>query len=78
MSSVLQFRLSSIPQPRCLASLSCPGKSGKMGLMLRLFINLTPFIPLSLKGEGEEILERGKTPLSPPTPFPYEGKGVRG
>ena len=21
----------------------------------RLFINLTPFIPLSLKGEGEEI-----------------------
>ncbi len=46
--------------------------------MLRLFINLTPFIPLSLKGEGEEILERGETPLSPPSPFPYEGKGVRG
>jgi hypothetical protein len=23
----------------------------------------TPFIPLSLKGEGEEILERGKAPL---------------
>jgi len=23
----------------------------------RLFINLTPFIPLSSKGEGEEILE---------------------
>jgi len=43
-----------------------------------LFINLTPFIPLSLKGEGEEILERGEAPLSPPSPFPYEGKGVRG
>jgi len=61
-----------------------------------LFINLTPFIPLSLERrggngferganappkhsclnklllskEGEEILERGETPLSPPTPFP--------
>jgi len=28
-----------------------------------LIINLTPFIPLSLKGEGEEILERGEAPL---------------
>jgi hypothetical protein len=28
-----------------------------------LFINLTPFIPLSLKGEGEEILEEGLAPL---------------
>jgi len=27
-----------------------------------VFINLTPFIPLSLKGEGEEILERGFSP----------------
>jgi len=26
--------------------------------MLRLFINLTPFIPLSLKGEGEDNFER--------------------
>jgi len=31
-----------------------------------VFINLTPFIPLSLKGEGEEILERGFTPLKHP------------
>jgi len=43
-----------------------------------LFINLTPFILLSFQGEEEEILERGLTPLSPPSPFPYEGKGVRG
>jgi len=28
-----------------------------------LFIDLTPFIPLSLKGEGEEIFERGFAPL---------------
>jgi hypothetical protein len=28
-----------------------------------LFINLTPFIPLSFEGEGEEILERGFAPL---------------
>jgi len=31
-----------------------------------LFIDLTPFVPLSLKGEGEEILERGSVPLKPP------------
>jgi len=30
---------------------------------LRLFINLTPYIPLSFKGEGEEIILRGATPL---------------
>ncbi len=36
-----------------------------MYIVIRLFINLTPFIPLSLKGEGEEILERGKAPLLP-------------
>jgi len=30
-----------------------------------MFINLTPLIPLSLKGEGEEILERGEAPLLP-------------
>jgi len=29
---------------------------------MRSFINLIPFIPLSLKGEGEEILERGEAP----------------
>jgi len=27
---------------------------------------LTPFIPLSFKGEGEEILERGFAPLRLP------------
>jgi len=27
------------------------------------FIDLTPCVPLSFKGEGEEILERGETPL---------------
>jgi len=26
---------------------------------LRVFINLTPFIPLSLKGEGELLCKRG-------------------
>jgi hypothetical protein len=31
-----------------------------------LFNDLTPFIPLSLKGEGEEILERGFAPLRHP------------
>jgi len=39
-----------------------------------LFINLTPFIPLSLKGEGEEILERGFAPLLPTLP-PNKGRG---
>jgi len=29
----------------------------------RFFINLTPFIPLSFQGEGEETLERGFAPL---------------
>jgi hypothetical protein len=41
-----------------------------------LYGNLTPFIPLSLKGEGEEILERGRSPpllLSLPLPFIREG-----
>jgi hypothetical protein len=28
-----------------------------------LFVNLTPFIPLSFEGEGEEILKEGLTPL---------------
>ena len=34
------------------------------------FTNLTPFIPLSFKGEGEEIIERGEAPLLPALPFP--------
>jgi hypothetical protein len=37
-----------------------------------LFINLTPFIPLSTLEEGEEILERGLRPLLPYSLF----KGV--
>ena len=36
----------------------------------RLFINLTPLIPLSLKGEGEEILERDEVSLLPTLPLP--------
>jgi len=39
-----------------------------------LFIDLTPFIPLSLKGEGEEILERGYAPLLPTLPLPLINK----
>jgi len=35
-----------------------------------LFIYLTPFIPLSFKGGGEEISERGEAPLSPTHPLP--------
>jgi len=35
-----------------------------------LFIDLTPFIPLSLEGEGEETLERGEAPLLPILPLP--------
>jgi len=42
---------------------------------LGLFINLTPFIPLSLKGEGEEILERGFAPLLPTLPLPLTREG---
>jgi len=30
---------------------------------LGYYINLTPFIPLSLKGEGEEIKKEELTPL---------------
>jgi hypothetical protein len=30
---------------------------------MRVFINLTPLIPLSFEGEGEETLERGEAPL---------------
>jgi hypothetical protein len=40
--------------------------------MSKLFINLTPLIPLSFKGEGEEVLERGLRPLSYlHSPFPF-------
>jgi len=43
-----------------------------------LFINLTPFIPLSLKGEGEEILERGFAPLLSTLPLPLIREGGQG
>jgi len=42
-----------------------------------VFINLTPLIPLSKSGEGEEVLERGEAPLLHLLPLPL-GKGVRG
>jgi hypothetical protein len=41
----------------------------------RLFINLTPFIPLSTPGEGEEFLERGFAPLLPILPLPLLREG---
>jgi len=43
-----------------------------------LFINLTPFIPLSLKGEGEETFERGFAPLKPTLPLPLLREGGQG
>jgi hypothetical protein len=45
---------------------------------MRLFINLTPFIPLSLKGEGEEILERGFAPLLLTLLLPLVREGGQG
>jgi len=40
--------------------------------------NLTPLIPLSLKGEGEKTLERGGTPLLPTLPLPLAREGGQG
>ncbi len=48
-----------------------------VGTPMRLFIDLTPFIPLSFEGEGEEILERDCAPLLLTLP-PSLSKGVRG
>jgi len=48
---------------------------------MRLFTNLTPFIPLSFEGEGEEILEGGEAPLLPTLPLPLtnnKGRGLGG
>jgi hypothetical protein len=45
---------------------------------MRVFINLTPYIPLSLKGDGEEILERGFAPLFTTLPLPLLREGGRG
>jgi len=44
----------------------------------RIFIYLTPLIPLSFKGEGEEILERGEAPLLPKLPLPLIREGGQG
>jgi len=41
-------------------------------------IYLTPCIPLSFEGEGEEILERGFAPLLLTLPLPLTREGVRG
>jgi len=49
-------------------------------ILLGLREYLTPFIPLFLKGEGEETLERSEAPLSPTLPLPWireEGQGDR-
>jgi hypothetical protein len=45
---------------------------------MRLFINLTPLIPLSLRRRGEEILERGEAPLLPKLPLPLIREGGQG
>ncbi len=46
--------------------------------IINYFINLTPFIPLSFKGEGEEVLERGEAPLLPTLPLPLIREGGQG
>jgi len=46
--------------------------------IINYFINLTPFIPLSFKGEGEEVLEGGFAPLLltlPPSLIKGRGSG---
>jgi len=40
-----------------------------------MFIYLTPFIPLSFEGDGEETLERGFAPLLLHSPFPLIREG---
>ena len=40
-----------------------------------MFTNLTPFIPLSFKGEGKRFIERGETPLLPTLPLPLLREG---
>jgi len=37
-----------------------------MGAFLRLFINLTPLIPLSLRRRGGSVFGEGASPLKPP------------
>jgi len=43
-----------------------------------VFTNLTPFIPLSFKGEGKRFIERGFTPLLPTLPLPLTREGGQG
>ena len=43
-------------------------------MIKKLFTNLTPFIPLSLKGKGEGIIFGGVKPLQP---TPNEQYGVK-
>ena len=43
-----------------------------------LFIYLTPFVPLSFKGEGKEFLERGFAPLLLLLPLPLLREGGKG
>jgi len=38
----------------------------------------SPLVSLFLKGEGEEILERGFAPLLPTPPSLIKGKGLEG
>jgi CII-binding regulator of phage lambda lysogenization HflD len=44
----------------------------------RLFLNLTPLIPLSILGEGEENLKEGLTPLlnTPMIQAHYQGRKI--
>ena len=44
----------------------------------RVFTNLTPFIPLSFKGEGDRFIERGFTPLLPTLPLSLLREGGQG
>jgi len=43
-----------------------------------VFTNLTPFIPLSFKGEGEEIYREGFHPSLTYTPLPFLREGGQG
>jgi hypothetical protein len=50
----------------------------KVYIFARVFTNLTPFIPLSFKGEGKRFIERGFTPLLPILPLPLLREGGQG
>jgi hypothetical protein len=46
--------------------------------LLRVFTNLTPYIPLSFKGERKRFIERGETPLLPTLLLPLLREGGQG